>query len=226
MVLGKPKKKGGLDPVSESGDGRRRKPKKSEIPAKWAHINPEELKAYKALFKEIDTDGSGGIDRQELRKAMRKRVMRLSEDRIDEVFAEVDKDGDGELDLDEFIEGMLNFKPNEEESGKTIMKSGMVWFRREGLRARLSEEQLKFYKDAFGTMDEQNKGAVNATQFFDLIRFIGVETNLKTVRKLVKDADAVFDHLVSGHVSGVKKGCKVVCWGRSIGALSATHLAA
>ena len=46
------------------------------------------------------------------------------------------------------------------------------------------------YKDAFGTMDDKGKGAVNASQFFDLIKFIGVETNIKTVRKLMREADA------------------------------------
>ena len=40
--------------------------------------------------------------------------------------------GNGELDLDEFITGMVKFKPKEEEHGKTSMKSGIVWFRREG----------------------------------------------------------------------------------------------
>ncbi|KAH8096163.1 hypothetical protein JL720_3516 [Aureococcus anophagefferens] len=112
------------------------------------------------------------------------------EERIDEVFDAVDEDGSGELDFDEFVGAMVKFKPSLDESGKSTLKSGVQWLRREGLRARLSPEQLSFYKDAFGTMDDKGKGAVNASQFFDLIKFIGVETNIKTVRKLMREADA------------------------------------
>ncbi|EGB12764.1 hypothetical protein AURANDRAFT_16285, partial [Aureococcus anophagefferens] len=134
-----------------------------------AHVPSDELAAYRALFDEIDADGSGGIDRSELRKSMRKKFgMKLPEERIDEVFDAVDEDGNGELDFDEFVGAMVKFKPSLDESGKSTLKSG----------------------DAFGTMDDKGKGAVNASQFFDLIKFIGVETNIKTVRKLMREADA------------------------------------
>ncbi|KAH8076150.1 Ca2-binding protein [Aureococcus anophagefferens] len=198
MVLGKPKKAkpppGDLAAVAEDGDGgapSKKKRRAKEPDGKWAHVPSDELAAYRALFDEIDADGSGGIDRSELRKSMRKKFgMKLPEERIDEVFDAVDEDGNGELDFDEFVGAMVKFKPSLDESGKSTLKSGVQWLRREGLRARLSPEQLSFYKDAFGTMDDKGKGAVNASQFFDLIKFIGVETNIKTVRKLMREADA------------------------------------
>ncbi|KAH8081073.1 Ca2-binding protein [Aureococcus anophagefferens] len=198
MVLRKPKKAkpppGDLAAVAEDGDGgapSKKKRRAKEPDGKWAHVPSDELAAYRALFDEIDADGSGGIDRSELRKSMRKKFgMKLPEERIDEVFDAVDEDGNGELDFDEFVGAMVKFKPSLDESGKSTLKSGVQWLRREGLRARLSPEQLSFYKDAFGTMDDKGKGAVNASQFFDLIKFIGVETNIKTVRKLMREADA------------------------------------
>ena len=196
MVL-KPKKKnkdaanegpaGSGGGAASSGGGRSSQRKSKQ--KKWADVDPGELKAYKKLFKEIDTDGSGGIDKKELRRAMRKRTMKISEEKINEVFEEVDKNRDDLLDLDEFIAGMLSFKPKELGDDKAGLKSGLVWFRREGLRSRLSDDQLKFYKDAFGTMDEAGKGSVNAQQFYELIKFLGVETNLKTVKKLVAGQD-------------------------------------
>ena len=57
-------------------------------------------------------------------------------------------------------------------------------------------------------------------------RGYGWSTGSPGVTHLTGDADAVLDFVVGGNVPGVAKGCRVVCWGRSIGALSATHLAA
>ena len=143
MVLGKPKKKkepaaGSIPEEGEEGAApRRRKRAANTVAEKWKHVPADELKAYVELFREIDADGSGGIDRGELRKAMRVKMGNLSEARIDEVFDAVDEDGNGELDVDEFIAALLKFKPTLEESGKTHLKSGVVWLRREALRARL-----------------------------------------------------------------------------------------
>lgn len=194
MVLQRKKKKdegeGGEGASAVSPDTPHRSSIRRSKKNKWPDVEPSELRAYKKLFKEIDTDGSGGIDRKELRRAMRKRTMKISEEKINEVFEEVDKNRDGLLDLDEFIAGMISFKPKEMEKEKGgNLKSGLVWFRREGLRSRLSDDQLKFYKDAFGTMDEAGRGCVNAQQFFDLIKFLGVATDLRTVKKLIAAQD-------------------------------------
>ena len=90
MVLGKPKKAkpppGDLAAVAEDGDGgapSKKKRRAKEPDGKWAHVPSDELAAYRALFDEIDADGSGGIDRGELRKSMRKKFgMKLPEERI------------------------------------------------------------------------------------------------------------------------------------------------
>ena len=57
-------------------------------------------------------------------------------------------------------------------------------------------------------------------------RGYGWSTGSPAVGALCKDAEAVLDAVVAGRVPGVAAGCAVVCWGRSIGALSAVHLAA
>jgi hypothetical protein len=57
-------------------------------------------------------------------------------------------------------------------------------------------------------------------------RGYGWSTGSPGVTHLCGDADAVLDFLVKGGVPGIAAGCRVVAWGRSIGALSAVHLAA
>ena len=45
---------------------------------------------------------------------------------------------------------------------------------------------MNFYQDAFGSMDTEGTGMVTAQQFFELIKFLGISTSIKTVRKLAR----------------------------------------
>ena len=53
-------------------------------------------------FAYFDTDGSGTIDRMELKVAMRRLGMNVGETELAAMIAEADKDADGQIDFDEF----------------------------------------------------------------------------------------------------------------------------
>lgn len=57
-------------------------------------------------------------------------------------------------------------------------------------------------------------------------RGYGWSTGSPGLKHLTGDAEAVLDFIHAGGVPGIAAGCRIICWGRSIGALSATHLAA
>jgi len=57
-------------------------------------------------------------------------------------------------------------------------------------------------------------------------RGYGWSTGDASVLKLCDDAEKVLDAVAGGKIPGIAEGCRVVAWGRSIGALSAVHLAA
>merc|ERR1712007_396840 len=65
-------------------------------------------------FKKFDLDGSGAIDRTELKKVLGddnvREAMHLEEDtsKLEGIFAEVDENGDGLIDFDEFFTMMKN----------------------------------------------------------------------------------------------------------------------
>jgi Ca2+-binding EF-hand superfamily protein len=69
-------------------------------------LDPEqELRDAFAVF---DTDGSGAIDRKELKRLMKKLGQALSEAEIDAMMNEVDENGDGEISFEEFKALMQN----------------------------------------------------------------------------------------------------------------------
>ena len=63
-----------------------------------------ELKQLRKLFAEIDEDGSGLLDRDEVYELAEKLGATLSTAELDEAMAEMDEDGSGEVDFDEFAE--------------------------------------------------------------------------------------------------------------------------
>ena len=65
-------------------------------------------KELKDAFNVFDTDGSGAIDRVELKKLMKKLGQALSDAELDAMMNEVDTNGDGEISFEEFKALMQN----------------------------------------------------------------------------------------------------------------------
>lgn len=66
-------------------------------------------KELKDAFAVFDTDGSGSIDRKELKRLMKKLGQALSEAELDAMMDEVDTNGDGEISFAEFKAMMVSF---------------------------------------------------------------------------------------------------------------------
>lgn len=74
----------------------------------WKTLNEEPGPAneddVRELFKEIDEDGSGTLDPEEVRQMLTKLgVEKVNDESLQEVFTKMDPDGDGEVTLDEFL---------------------------------------------------------------------------------------------------------------------------
>ena len=71
-------------------------------------IDPQDPeKELKDAFAVFDTDGSGSIDRKELKRLMKKLGQALTEGEVDAMMDEVDSNGDGEISYDEFKSMMV-----------------------------------------------------------------------------------------------------------------------
>ncbi len=61
-----------------------------------------EKKQLKVVWKSVDIDGGGTLDRDELRQVLKKMGKNLTEEQLDKTMRQVDEDGSGEVEFEEF----------------------------------------------------------------------------------------------------------------------------
>ena len=61
----------------------------------------KKMKSIRAVFKAVDRDGSGSIDRDELREALHRLDIELKDRQLAQLFNVIDEDGDGTIDVNE-----------------------------------------------------------------------------------------------------------------------------
>ena len=66
-------------------------------------INPDEFRSLRKEFNKIDTNGSGTIEIEELRSAVRKCHADMSEKELERIINEVDLSKNGIINYHEFI---------------------------------------------------------------------------------------------------------------------------
>ncbi len=76
---------------------------KKKVRRKRKDLSEEQIEVFKQAFDLFDADGSGVIDANELKEAMRALGFEVTKKQDDEMIEEVDQDGSGTIDLDEFI---------------------------------------------------------------------------------------------------------------------------
>ena len=67
-------------------------------------IRESEIESLRRVFDEVDADGSGHVDQDELHEAMRRAGKKISRRQCRALFNEADQDGDGTIDFKEFAE--------------------------------------------------------------------------------------------------------------------------
>ena len=84
------------------------------------------MKSIKDTFEAIDRDGSGSLDHDEFRLAMRRLGLGLTHDQIQQCIEVLDKDHDGEVSLTEFMI-LVNGGEEPERAPNPDEEALMIW---------------------------------------------------------------------------------------------------
>jgi len=161
-------------------------PKKAvaAAPAGGKKLTDEQVQQIAQAFQLFDTDGSGTIETQELKIAMRALGFEPKQEEIDKMVRDVDDDGSGSVDYPEFLEMMahkiLNRDPAEEIDKAFKLfdddQTGRVSFKNlkrvaKELGERLTDEELQ---EMIDEADRDGDGEVNNEEFQRIMK----KTNL------------------------------------------------
>uniref|UniRef100_A0ACD5U3C6 Uncharacterized protein n=1 Tax=Avena sativa TaxID=4498 RepID=A0ACD5U3C6_AVESA len=141
-------------------------------------LSEEEIRGLKEMFKGMDSDNSGTITVDELRKGLAKKGTKLTETEVQQLMEAADADGNGTIDYDEFITATMHMnRMDREEHLYTAFqyfdKDNSGYITTEELEQALREKGLldgREMKDIISEVDADNDGRINYTEFVAMMR--------------------------------------------------------
>lgn len=143
--------------------------KKTALMWMATNLPREEIEGLKQMFTAIDTDRSGTITVEELKKELRKKKFQISDGEMQKIMDDIDVDGNGVIDYNEFIAATMNVNKLE------------------------NEEQLV---KAFEHFDTDNSGYITRDELMEaLTKYGNVDENIEQIlRDVDKDGDGRIDY--------------------------------
>merc|ERR1712205_24297 len=126
-------------------------------------LTEDQVAEIKEAFDLFDTDGSGSIDTNELKVAMKALGMDAKSEEIRKLINDIDSDGDGTIDFDEFLAMMTARKQGEDT--RTISFKNLKRVCQE-LGENMTDDELKEMMD---WADKDGDGVLNEDEFINAV---------------------------------------------------------
>ena len=118
----------------------------------------ETIAQYRDVFEVFDKDKDGHITKEELKKALTKLHVDVSDEDVDRMMANVDTDGNGEIDFDEFCQMMA--QPSETTTAVEDLREAFKAFDTDNDGYISKEELHQVMKELDDTMTEADIDAM------------------------------------------------------------------
>lgn len=128
------------------------------------HFEVHRAQQIKAQFNQLDEDGSGAIDKAELRRLLWDTGYSVNRDTLDEIFDEVDKDKSGSVELKEF---------------ELVLK---IVYDRFGF----SRSEVKAFYTLFDRYDADLSGELSADELAGALGWCGHPTSIAEARDIIE----------------------------------------
>jgi len=142
------------------------------------NLNTEEIQGLKAMFQNMDTDGSGTITYEELKSGLTRLGSKLTEAEVKQLMEAADVDGNGTIDYIEFITATMHRHRLEREEHlykafQYFDKDQSGFITRDELEAAMKEHGIgddATIKDIISEVDTDNDGRINYEEFCTMMR--------------------------------------------------------
>ncbi|XP_066296741.1 uncharacterized protein [Branchiostoma lanceolatum] len=134
-------------------------------------LTPQEIRELKMVFDVFDTNSSGTVDAQKLRRAFRVLGFKMSKEDVREMMFNVTKKAKGEIDFNEFLEMVIE---------------------RQGDSRDIYEE----IKQGFKMMDYDDTGKITVGNLKQACKDAGIRFTDREIHEMVEEADVNGDNAV------------------------------
>ncbi|OIT34515.1 PREDICTED: calcium-dependent protein kinase 20-like isoform X1 [Nicotiana attenuata] len=143
-------------------------------------LSEEEIAGLKEMFKMIDTDNSGNITLEELKKGLERVGANLKDSEIVSLMQAADIDNSGTIDYGEFLAAMLHLNKIQKEDH---MYAAFSYFDEDG-SGYITQDELQKACDKFGLsdipieelmreVDQDNDGRIDYSEFVAMMQDTG-----------------------------------------------------
>merc|ERR1712171_23111 len=122
-------------------------------------LTQDQVEEIKEAFDLFDTDGSGSIDVNELKVAMKALGMDAKSEEIRKLINDIDSDGDGTIDFDEFL-AMMTARKQGEDTREDLLKVFKLF------GENMTDDELKEMMD---WADKDGDGVLNEDEFINAV---------------------------------------------------------
>ncbi|GAM25269.1 hypothetical protein SAMD00019534_084440 [Acytostelium subglobosum LB1] len=155
-------------------------------------MNQEQFDQLQTIFNEVDTNGSGFIDRNQLGRLVAKITNASLEDKeeeLDTLMKSLDTDGDGKLAFEEFVKGYavihseleggnnhddVDDEPIDEQKIEEILKSSGSY-----TLNKSQDDYEHMIRSIFNSFDTDNDGVVNMEQLREMLIDIKTKSGIE-----------------------------------------------
>ncbi|KAI4311999.1 hypothetical protein MLD38_036858 [Melastoma candidum] len=143
-----------------------------------ANLSEEDIKGFKAMFTNLDTDNSGTITYEELKTGLARLGSRLSEAEVQQLMDAADVDGNGTIDYIEFISATMHLHKLERDEHlysafQYFDKDGSGYITKDELEAAMKEHGIgdeADIKEIIAEVDKDKDGRIDYDEFCTMMR--------------------------------------------------------
>ena len=145
-------------------------------------LGPEIVAHYKTVFNLLDTDGSGGIDEDELKSGLEKISLRPTDEQLENMYVTMNNDGSDDITYVQFMKLMCSLKEKDIVRRNSSFEGNLLEMDVEAVKKELGENKGEGISELATIKENSTSNTLNLVKVAPIKDKMEVEmTNIITV---------------------------------------------